>query len=138
MYKNKQLIEASALTHDIDKAIPKKTGEKHPDTAVRVLTELGFTEVAQVVRKHSVHCVLDPKLTPATWEEKIVFLADKMVKHELIGVEERFRLWFREDLPAEAVSELKAAYPKVKILEQEVFSVCHLTFEKVQDDLKVR
>lgn len=137
IFTNTLLIEAAALLHDIDKAIPKKEGERHPDTAVRVLLELGFAEVAEIVKKHSVHCILDSKLTPTTWEEKIVFLADKMVKHEFIGVEARFRLWYSENLPEAAVAELKSAYPKVLRLEQEIFSIGHLSFEKMRQDVKV-
>ena len=115
-----KVLEAAALLHDIDKAIPRLVNECHPDTAVRVLREQGMDEVADLVKTHSLHAILDPSLSPKTWEAKILFLSDKMVKHAIIGVDERFALWRSERLPNRAAVELDAAYPKVKALEQEV------------------
>ncbi len=129
---NEAIVEAAALLHDIDKNITRRPGEQHPDTAVRVLSELGFTEVAEVVRRHSLHSILDPKLVPRTWEEKIIYLADKMTKYEVIGVDHRFKLWYRENLPIEAVKQLNAALPKVKELENEIYQAAQITFADVQ------
>ena len=131
-----KLVEAAALLHDIDKNVTKRPGERHPDTAVRILNELGFTEVAEVVRRHSLHAILDPRLAPRTWEEKIVYLADKMTKYEIIGVDHRFKLWYRENLPADAVKQLDASFPKVKALEQEIYQVGKINFTDIQKELQ--
>lgn len=131
---NLELLEAAALLHDIDKNITKQAGERHPDTAVRVLKELGFPEVAEVVRKHSLHCILSDELKPTTWEEKLVYLADKMTKFEVIGVEHRFKLWYKEGLPPDAVKELDASFPLVKKLEQEIYQVAGITFDDVMKE----
>lgn len=117
---NLSLLEAAGLLHDIDKAVPRKTGERHPDTAVRLLREQAFTEVADLVRTHPLHAILDHNLSPKSWEEKLLYLSDKMVKHAIISVDERFALWNAEHLPQKAQDELDAAYPKVKALEAEV------------------
>ena len=129
---NKPLLLAAALLHDIDKAIPKLPGEKHPDTAVRILKEEGTPEVAHLVRTHPLHAILNPAIAPKTWEEKLLYLADKMVKYEVITVDERFRLWNDEHLPPESQKELDAAYPKVKVLEKEIFSLIHMQPEQLQ------
>lgn len=129
---NEQLVEAAGLLHDIDKAIPKREGERHPDTGVRVLNELDMSEVADVVRRHSVHTILNPELAPKTWEEKLIYLADKMTKYEVIGVEHRFKLWYKENLPSQAVAELDGALPKVKALETEVYQAAGITYLDVQ------
>lgn len=118
-----KLLEAACLLHDIDKNIPGGEGEQHPDTAVRVLNELGFNEVADVVMNHSLHCILDPATAPKTWEEKLLYLADKMVKYEVIGVEHRFKLWYKESLPPDAVAILDKSFPLVKQLEKEIFEL---------------
>jgi putative nucleotidyltransferase with HDIG domain len=128
---NLELLEAAGLLHDIDKNITKRAGERHPDTAVRVLKELGMDEVADVVRKHSLHCILNSDLTPQNWEEKLLFLADKLVKYEVIGVAHRFKLWYKENLPMQAVAELDAALPKVKALEQEVYQAAGITYDEL-------
>lgn len=119
-YVNIPLLRAAALLHDIDKAIAKNPGEQHPDTAVRILKEEGMDEVAGVVKTHSLHAILVPSIAPKTIEEKLLYLADKMVKYEIIGVDKRFALWRSEDLTDEAISILDRAYPKVKQLEKVV------------------
>ncbi len=120
---DKKLLLAAALLHDIDKAVARRPGERHPDTAVRVLREEGMNEVADVVAAHSLHTILNPVTAPSTWEQKLLYLADKMVKYDIVGVDKRFALWNAEHLPPEEQAILDASYPKVKNLEQEVFNL---------------
>jgi uncharacterized protein len=124
---NIPLVVAVALLHDIDKGVQKLPGEQHPDAGVRILKEEGMEEVAHLVKNHPLHCILDPETAPKSWEEKIVFLSDKMVKHEIITVDKRFDLWRSEPLSEESRIRLKQAYPKVKKLEEEVFVKAGLT-----------
>lgn len=124
---NKPLLFAAALLHDIDKAITRNPGEHHPDTAVRVLREEGMSEVADVVKTHSLRSILDDTISPKTWEEKLLYLADKMVKYDIITVDKRFALWKAEDLSADAQWELNASYPKVKELEKEICELIGIT-----------
>lgn len=128
---NQPLLEVAALLHDIDNAIPKLPGERHPDTGVRILHENQYGEVADLVKTHPLHAILDQTLAPKTWEEKILYLSDKMVKHTIITVDERFRLWKSESLPRSAVQELDEAYPRVKALEQEVCIVLRVRPEDI-------
>jgi uncharacterized protein len=120
---NIPLIRASALLHDIDKNVHKNPGEQHPDAAVRILMEEGYEEVARMVKTHPLHAICDPAIMPSTIEEKLLFLADKMVKYEIITVDKRFELWKKEDVPSKVMSLLNGAYPKVKELEHEIFSI---------------
>ena len=117
---NTPLLSAAALLHDIDKSIQKAEGEHHPDTGVRVLRERGMSEVADLVKTHSLSAILDRNLSPKSWEEKLLYLADKMVKNEILDVDKRFALWQAEQLPERAQMELTEAYPKVKQLEAEL------------------
>ncbi len=126
------LLVASALLHDIDKNVPRLLGERHPETAVRILKEEGMDEVADVIRNHSLHAILDPSTAPKSWEEKVLFLADKMVKYDIVGVDGRFDLWRKENLPAEAVAILNRSYPKVKALEKEMFSVSGIDLSEIR------
>jgi len=122
-----KLLLAAALLHDIDKNIPQREGERHPDTGVRILTEIGMNEVAQVVRTHPLHAICDNQIAPKTWEEKILFLSDKMVKYDIISVDERFSLWKKERWTKKELSMLENSYPKVKELEQFVCGALGLT-----------
>lgn len=128
---NEKLLLAAALLHDIDKNIPLLPGERHPDTAVRILQEEGMDEVASIVKTHALHAILDPQIFPKSLEEKILYLSDKMVKYDIVGVDGRFALWRAENLPQEAIHILDASYPKVKALEKELFSVANLTLEDI-------
>ena len=128
---NLKLLEAAALLHDIDKAVQKLPGERHPDSAVRVLREEGMDEIADIVATHSLHEILERATTPKTWEQKLLYLADKMVKYDIVGVDQRFALWRAEQLPPDAVIVLDKSYPIVKKLEQEVFTLCHISLDDV-------
>lgn len=117
------VLRKAALLHDLDKNMEKKNGEHHPDATVRVLRIMGQDDVADVIATHPLHMILDPARAPKTREQTLLYLADKMVKHSIITVDERFALWQAEHLPADAVAVLDAAYPKVKALEHDVCSV---------------
>lgn len=67
--------------------------------------------------------LLDPQNYPKTLEQKLLFLADKMVKYDIVGVKRRFDLWNAEHLPPREQKLLDQSYPKVKELEQEVFKL---------------
>lgn len=128
---NTKLLNAGALLHDIDKNVPKLSGESHPDAGVRILKEEGMEEVAQLVKTHPVHSILDPAIAPKTLEEKLLFLADKMVKFEILTVDKRFSLWNAEHLPQDAQQVLDQSYSKVKALEKEVFDIIAIRPEEV-------
>lgn len=114
------LLAAAALLHDLDKMVPKREGEHHPDTGVRILRERGFSAIADLVRTHPVHAILDQSIAPKTREQELLYLADKMVKDAIITVDERFLLWRKENLPEDARRMLDAAYPRVKALEKKI------------------
>lgn len=128
---NEKLLHAAALLHDIDKAIPKLPGERHPDTGVRILKEEGMDEIAELVKTHPLHAILDSKISPKTLEEKILYVSDKMVKYDIVGVDQRFALWRAEKLPPDAIRILDQTYEEVKRLEQEILSRAGLTREEV-------
>ena len=128
---NLPLLLAAALLHDIDKNVPRFAGERHPDTAVRILKEEGMEEVAEVVKTHPLHAILDQTIAPKTLEEKILYLSDKMTKYDIVGVDGRYALWRSENLPPDAVAILDATYPKVKLLEKEMFSLTGIAAEEV-------
>lgn len=120
------LLFAAAMVHDVDKAAQTLPHEHHPDAAVRILREHGMDEVADLVRTHPLHAICDQYIAPRTWEQKLLYLSDKMAKQEIITVDERFALWRAERLPPAAVRQLDAAYPRVKELEASVCSLLNV------------
>ncbi|MFC1646998.1 HD domain-containing protein [Patescibacteria group bacterium] len=129
---NIDLLFAACLLHDLDKNVPKTPGEKHPDAAVRILNDEKMGEVAKLVATHSLHNIIDSDLKPKSIEEKILFLSDKMVKDDVITVDERFRLWKDERLPLQEQTILDKSYPLVKALEDEIMTSLSIT----PDDIK--
>jgi len=83
---NKNLVIAAALLHDIE-----RLKENHVIKGARLLKKLGYPEIAEVVKKHSLYKLEEKDRQPATWEEKIVFYADKKVMgNKIVSLKERF------------------------------------------------
>ena len=121
---NIALLEAGALLHDIDKNIEYLPTETHPQTGVRILRNEGYEEVAELIKNHSVQNIENEQTAPKTWEEKLLFLADKMVKQDIITVDERFDLWLEDEyMSQEQKTMLRRVYPHVKSLEYDICSL---------------
>ena len=84
---DRPIIIAGALLHDIEKT----SINDHIIVGYELVKSLGFPEVALLVKKHGLAHVDNDEFVPKTWEEKIVFYADKRVKNDrLVSVDERF------------------------------------------------
>ena len=83
-------VEAGALLHDIAKVRSPDTEESHAQAGSRILSRLGFPEVAEIVRQH---VVLDHEAGQgAITEAEVVYYADKRVKHTaVVSLRERFQ-----------------------------------------------
>lgn len=83
-------IEAGSLLHDIAKVKTLGTGEGHAQAGARLLWDLGFPEVAEIVRQH---VVLDSGTDHGRITEvELVHYADKRVKHTtIVSLAERFQ-----------------------------------------------
>ncbi|OQY08531.1 MAG: hypothetical protein B6I22_00340 [Desulfobacteraceae bacterium 4572_123] len=85
---NRELIHAAAILHDITKSRSFETGEDHAVTGGRLLTEMGFPEVGDIIRQH---VVLDSNVNDRPpGEAEIVNYADKRVRHDkIVSLEKR-------------------------------------------------
>ncbi|MAE42934.1 hypothetical protein CMO93_04125 [Candidatus Woesearchaeota archaeon] len=108
---NKELVVASALLHDIERA-----KENHVVIGANLLKRMGFPEIAEIVKKHSLYKNSEEGVQLRTIEEKIVFYADKRVKgKKVVSLEGRF-----EDLKKRYNVELKDELKFCKKLEEEL------------------
>jgi uncharacterized protein len=128
---NLEVVEAASLLHDIAKVASFQTRENHSLAGARVLRELGFPEVAEVVRQH---VVLDAgsdhgRITEAS----LVHYADKRVKHkEIVSLEERFQdLRERYGKSPEARSWLDDLERQSLLLEERIFRKIPLSPESL-------
>jgi len=99
------VVEAAALLHDLAKTECLETKEDHAQQGFRLLRDLGYERVADVVAQH-IHVSSGGGAASVT-EEEVVNYADKRVQHDrIVSLEQRF-------------SDLKDRYGHVKsALEQ--------------------
>ena len=84
---NRKLVAAGALLHDVKKL----TKGDHITEGYELVKSLGFDEVALLVKRHGLQHLEDDGYEPKTWEEKIVFYADKRCNgNKVVSVDERF------------------------------------------------
>ena len=84
---NKMLVTAASLLHDVERG-----KDNHVIKGCLLLKKLGYSEVADAMKKHSLYKLEQKNRQPSTWEEKIVFYADKRCKDDkIVDLEERFK-----------------------------------------------
>ena len=87
IHVNRDLVTAAALLHDIKKV----NSIDHVIEGYEFIKSLGFPEVSLIIKKHGLVHLQNEDFVPKTWEEKIVFYADKRVKNDkIVSVEQRF------------------------------------------------
>ena len=109
---NKKLVIAASLLHDIE-----REKKDHIEEGAKLIKSLGFPKVSEVIKKHSLYKVENPERQPKTYEEKIVFYADKRVKgSQVVSLEERFA-----DLKKRYDIDLTKEFEFSKKVEKELF-----------------
>ena len=127
------VVEAASLLHDIAKVASFQTRENHSLAGARLLRELGFPEVAEVVRQH---VVLDSGADHGRiTEAALVHYADKRVKHtEIVSLGDRFAdLKERYGKSPEARSWLDALERQSLLLEDLIFRKVPLSPESLSE-----
>lgn len=121
------LIEAGALLHDLGKTPCLKNGQKHAEWGAAVLHDLGYPEVAQIVKAH-VYLDRDPGDLRPPREAEVVNYADKRVLHtRVVTLSERFTdILARYGRTPEAQARLKALEVKTQALEDRIFDSLEL------------
>jgi uncharacterized protein len=105
----------------------------HIEAAYNMLMEIGEDKLAVIVRKHRFEGLIDAQDKPTTWEEKILYYADKRVMHDsIVSISERLidgrnRYFSEGDLPGndhlveKAIAQLeKEICEKAGILPEEI------------------
>ncbi len=118
---NAPMVEAASLLHDIAKWKTLNTGQSHAETGAQMVYQLGFFEVAEIIRQH---VVLDEEHWegPAS-EAGVVYYADKRVKHTaIVSLGDRFiDLKERYGRTRSAAAWLDELEKRCQILEANLF-----------------
>lgn len=113
------LAHRGGLLHDLDKVSSRRLNQTHGRLGARILREKGYPELADIVERHLVFTIFDPAERPATWEQKLVYYADKIVEGDrVVGVAGRME-GFRQRYP-EYAAEFDRCRPSVLQLEAEI------------------
>lgn len=117
------LVEAAALLHDLTKTECLQTREDHALTGSRLLKEMGYQRIGEVVAEH---IYLSKPMDPSrVTEEEVVNYADKRVRHDrIVSLEERFEdLKGRYGKNEEAIELLEALKKTTFEVEQKIFAI---------------
>jgi primosomal protein N' (replication factor Y) len=125
------LIEKASLLHDLDKIIYKLTNKKHGELSAKILTKEGFSKkIIEIVKKHTITSLFKKETTPQTWEEKIVYYADKIFDQSICSVDERLDKMIQEN--PQYIKESKILKPLIIKLEKEILDKINITFESIK------
>ena len=119
------LVEAGALLHDVDKALPDDhplTALGHGEAGAAWLREQGHDELAGAVANHPVTRLADDEhyslwIRDATVEERVVSYADKRATQDLVSLDERFSRWIERHGDT---AEIRIARERAEALERDI------------------
>lgn len=120
------LVRSGALLHDIGKIAALKQGAMENIVSRKILEKEGLKKEAIIAFRHMPSMILQENFRNWSLEEKIVFYADKRVKHnEIVGVKERMNDLMERYPQGREIFE--KALPLVLELEKELLSKAKAT-----------
>ncbi len=133
---NRDLIIAASLLHDITKTRSIETKERHALTGGRLLRDLGFNPVAEIVEEHVIIGNID--LHGALEEREIVYYADKRVMHDkIVTIEERLHdLVDRYGVTAEISRIILGNRELILAIERKIAGSMKVDLEQAMDGLR--
>jgi putative nucleotidyltransferase with HDIG domain len=119
---NLPLLEAASLLHDLDKHLTFEDIHNHGRITAKKLKELGYDELIPLIINHAGPSV-NPIRDLVTYEEKILYYADRRVNHDrIVPLPERIA-YLKErygSLSTEAMRKLRDVEPHLYALEKEI------------------
>jgi len=119
------LVSRGALLHDIDKpqTIDSETIHRHGFLGKEILEAEVLPACGEIAVKHRLFCVLEENPF-SSWEEKIVYYADKRVRHDqIVSLDARFvYLLERYGKEKEVIEKISSCKPFVEKVEREIFN----------------
>ncbi|MBU0662076.1 MAG: HD domain-containing protein [Candidatus Diapherotrites archaeon] len=86
-----EVVDRASLLHDVAKykAIEANGDVKHGNEGYKILKEAGYPALGKIIKKHALDEILVGGIK--TWEEKVVYYADKRVNGDkVVSLAERF------------------------------------------------
>ncbi len=132
---NPVLAQRGGLLHDLCKISAKGSRILHGDMAAEWLQAHGETELAGIAATHMLFNLLEEEKRPRTWEEKIVYYADKLVENgQVVPFSRRMdALRQRYAMEGTLVERLSNAMP---LLERELSEPLGWTMDQMVENLQ--
>lgn len=99
---DRRLVEAAALLHDVDKALPPDHPLRdlgHGAAGAAWVSQAGHPELARAIEAHPVSRLAEAEaarwVVEAPIEERIVTYADKRATQRVVSLDQRFERWRR-------------------------------------------
>jgi putative hydrolase of the HAD superfamily len=116
---NPVLAHRGGLLHDLDKIETSQTNAPHGSLSAATLERSGYPALASIATRHVVDSVLDSSSAPHTWEEILVYYADKLFEGSQL-IDPRARLSaLASRYPAYAGS-IRDSLPSLLELERQI------------------
>jgi uncharacterized protein len=130
-----RLVEAAALLHDIDKERIRRDGGEHGIVGARMLTDMGYDELAIPVASHPISRLLDDERFPIGWPSVLLAVADRHVAQEFVTIEERLGDMVRRH--PDHAERIRAAAPAAHVLDAQLAEVVELTVTELVERLRM-
>ncbi len=128
-----RLAISAALLHDITKTRSFDTNERHSETGGRMLTELGYPEIGDIIRQH---VILDSyeNNSPVTVQE-IVNYSDKRVLHDkVVSLDKRLEyIKIRYGTKKKFKDRIQIMWTNTVNLEKKIFFHLNITPNQLSD-----
>jgi putative hydrolase of the HAD superfamily len=129
------LAHRGGLLHDLDKLSSRIQQRTHGELSDEILTGLGFPDLGEIARRHLISAALVSESAPITWEQKLVFYADKIAEGDsLVSVSERLQA-LRSRYPDYA-GQFQQGSPIVLQLEADLCAALGLSPTELLSDLR--
>ncbi|MBD3204479.1 HDIG domain-containing protein [Candidatus Woesearchaeota archaeon] len=115
---NLALVNAGSLLHDVKKWDEINNNTNHGTEGYKMFKH-EYPRLADIIKKHMLYEILDGF---DTWEQKIVYYADKRVNHDkIVSLKQRFD-YLEKRYPPKDKEKRKKVYELNIELEKEIFS----------------
>ena len=134
---NPVLAQRGGLLHDLDKISAATKYGNHGELASRLLIDRGEIALAAIARRHVMHKIRESIDAPQTWEEKLVYYADKLVEGaEIVPWQVRLEA-LRQRYPT-FIDSFEESKPYLADLEQVICQALRLSPEELIRRLEIR
>lgn len=124
------LAHRGGLLHDLAKVSPARSGNhplNHGEAAALLLSNYGQPELAQIARRHLLFSLIIPQECPQSWEEKLVYFADKLVEGSgVVTFTERLQALRSRYKMEEVKHPISQIVPALENLQAEICQAIHL------------